>query len=162
MCRCSQRAQYARSGDVHIAYQVTGDGPFDLVFVPGFVTHLRARMDAAERSRRSCETLASVARLIRFDKRGMGLSDRTRADLPTLEERMDDVRAVMDAGKLRDSRRRWHLRGGAHGRCCSPRPIPSEPRALVLRSACPRALWAPGYPWGRTEQQYQPRHGAAN
>jgi pimeloyl-ACP methyl ester carboxylesterase len=88
---------YARSGDVHIAYQVIGDGPVDLVLVSGWITHVELSWDepleAAFRRR-----LASFSRLIVFDKRGTGLSDRVPVDqLPILEERMDDVRAVMDA-----------------------------------------------------------------
>ena len=86
---------YARSGDVHIAYQVVGDGPMDLVFVPGFISNIDLHWDDpgyAHLLRR----LAAFCRLIQFDKRGTGLSDRV-AGLPTLEQRMDDVRAVMDA-----------------------------------------------------------------
>src|SRR5437867_3496302 len=87
--------RYAKSGDVHIAYQVVGEGPIDLVFVPGFISHLELAWEdpgIAHTYRR----LAAFSRLILFDKRGTGLSDR-RVGLPTLEERMDDVRAVMDA-----------------------------------------------------------------
>ncbi len=89
--------RYAKSGDVHIAYQVIGDGPVDLVFVSGWITHVELGWDdsleAAFRRR-----LAAFSRLILFDKRGTGLSDRVPVDqLPILEERMDDVRAVMDA-----------------------------------------------------------------
>jgi class 3 adenylate cyclase len=89
--------RYAKSGDVHIAYQVVGEGPVDLVFVSGWLNHLELSwedpLEAAFRRR-----LASFARLIIFDKRGTGLSDRVPVDqLPIFEERMDDVRAVMDA-----------------------------------------------------------------
>jgi class 3 adenylate cyclase len=87
--------RYARSGDLHIAYQVVGEGPRDLVFVPGFVSHLDLDWENPARAR-SIERLASFARVIRFDKRGTGLSDRV-GGIPGLEERMDDVRAVMDA-----------------------------------------------------------------
>jgi class 3 adenylate cyclase len=86
--------RYARSGDVEVAYQTLGDGPPDIVLVDGSITHLRVLWEEP-RYRRFCERLASFARLIRFDKRGMGMSDRVRAG--TLEERMDDIRAVMDA-----------------------------------------------------------------
>jgi class 3 adenylate cyclase len=86
--------RYARSGDVEIAYHVVGEGPPDLVLVDGQLTHLRVLWEEP-RYRRFCERLASFARVIRFDKRGMGMSDRVRAG--TLEERMDDIRAVMDA-----------------------------------------------------------------
>ena len=87
--------RYAKSGDVHIAYQVIGSGPFDLVFVPGFISHVDHVWDEPRWSS-FLERLASFSRLICFDKRGTGLSDRVSA-IPTLEERMDDVRAVMDA-----------------------------------------------------------------
>jgi class 3 adenylate cyclase len=89
-----QRTRYAKSGAVHVAYQVLGDGPTDLVYVQGAFTHLDVMWELPA-FRRFCEQLASFTRLIWFDKRGMGLSDRVAAG--TLEERMDDVRAVMDA-----------------------------------------------------------------
>ena len=87
--------RYTRSGDVNIAYQVTGDGPFDLVLVPGFFSHLEIGREHAGYAR-FLERLESFARLICFDKRGTGLSDRG-VGLPDFETRMDDVRAVMDA-----------------------------------------------------------------
>ena len=86
--------RYAKSGDVHIAYQVTGAGP-DLVLVPGWVSHVEYAWESSSFSR-FLDRLASFSRLILLDRRGTGLSDRV-AELPTLEERMDDVRAVMDA-----------------------------------------------------------------
>ena len=86
---------YAKSGEVSIAYQVVGEGPTDLVLVPGFVSNVEAAWGWPNLAR-FLHRLASVSRLIVFDKRGTGLSDpMTRA--PTLEERMDDIRAVMDA-----------------------------------------------------------------
>src|SRR5918999_208362 len=87
--------QYARSGDAHIAYQVIGEGPFDVVFVPGFISNLDHLWEEPRRAR-FFERLASYSRLILFDKRGTGLSDRV-GGIPGLEQRMDDVRAVMDA-----------------------------------------------------------------
>jgi class 3 adenylate cyclase len=87
--------RYAKSGDVSIAYQVVGEGPLDLVLVPGFVSHLDVDWDDP-RHAHFLRRLASFSRLIRFDKRGTGLSDRP-GGLPDLETRMDDVRAVMDA-----------------------------------------------------------------
>ena len=87
--------RYARSGDINIAYQVVGDAPLDLVLVPGFVSHLELDWEHAGYGR-LLERLSSFARLIRFDKRGTGLSDRPHG-LPDLETRMDDVRCVMDA-----------------------------------------------------------------
>ncbi|MEP6976738.1 MAG: alpha/beta hydrolase [Thermoleophilia bacterium] len=86
--------QYAQSDDVDIAYAVLGDGPRDVVWVAGAMTNLAVMWELPE-FRRFCEQLASFSRLILFDKRGMGLSDRV--EVGTLEERMDDVRAVMDA-----------------------------------------------------------------
>ena len=89
--------RYARAGDLSIAYQVVGDGPRDLVVVPGWISHLEYQWEEPSYAR-FLERLASFSRLILFDKRGSGLSDRVSTSaLPTLEERMDDVRAVMDA-----------------------------------------------------------------
>ncbi len=87
--------RYAKSGDIHIAYQVFGDGPVDLVLAPGFVSHIENYWDDP-RCARWLTRLASFSRLVIFDKRGTGLSDRV-PDLPTMDERMDDMRAVMDA-----------------------------------------------------------------
>ena len=91
------QTRYAKSGDVHIAYQVVGDGPFDLVLVPGAFSHVEVWWEEPLAAS-FLQRLASFSRLILFDKRGTGLSDRVPDHaLPTLEERMDDVRAVMDA-----------------------------------------------------------------
>jgi pimeloyl-ACP methyl ester carboxylesterase len=87
--------RYAKSGDVHIAYQVVGGGPFDLVYVPGFVSNMDLQWEMPEWAR-FFSRLAAFSRLILFDKRGTGLSDRD-VGIASLEERMDDVRAVMDA-----------------------------------------------------------------
>jgi len=87
--------QYARSGDLRIAYQVIGNGPLDLVFVPGFVSNIDLLWERPEWAS-FLSRLATFSRLILFDKRGTGLSDRT-AGIASLEERIDDVRAVMDA-----------------------------------------------------------------
>src|SRR6185436_17618284 len=87
--------RYAKSGDINIAYQVLGDGPVDLIYVPGWVTHLEYGWEEPSVAR-FYRKLASFSRLILFDKRGTGLSDQS-TNLPTLEQRMDDVRAVMQA-----------------------------------------------------------------
>ena len=87
--------RYAKSGDTHIAYQVLGSGPLDLVYVPGFVSHLEHQWQNL-RWAHMLRRLASFSRLIMFDKPGTGMSDRLGA-IPTLEQRIDDVRAVMDA-----------------------------------------------------------------
>src|SRR4028118_1839345 len=92
--------RYARSGDLRIAYQVVGEGPIDLVFVPGFISNADLIWDDPVFAK-FLNRLAGFSRLILFDKRGTGLSDRV-GDLPSLEVRMDDVRAVMDvAGSKR-------------------------------------------------------------
>ena len=87
--------RYAKSGNVSIAYQVVGDGPVDLVFVPGFVSQAEAAWEEP-RLAHFMRRLASFSRLITFDKRGTGMSDPVTT-LPTQEERLDDIRAVMDA-----------------------------------------------------------------
>ena len=88
--------RYAKTGDgVHIAYQVVGDGPIDLVFVPGWVSHVEWAWENPSYAR-FFRRLASFSRLILFDKRGLGLSDRPER-LPTLEDQMADVGAVLDA-----------------------------------------------------------------
>ncbi len=93
--RTPPETRYAKSGDIHIAYQTIGKGPLDLVFVPGFISHVEWFWEEPACAR-FFGRLASFARLILFDKRGTGLSGRV-AQVPTLEQRMDDVRAVLDA-----------------------------------------------------------------
>jgi class 3 adenylate cyclase/pimeloyl-ACP methyl ester carboxylesterase len=140
--------RYAKSGDVNIAYQVVGDGPFDLIHVPPFVSNLELQWeDPAER--RYFERLASFSRLIMFDKRGTGLSDRVA--VATLEERMDDLRAVMDdVGSERAA-----VYGGSEGGALSllfATTYPERVSALVLYGAYPRMTWAPDYPDGVPEE----------
>jgi len=143
--------QYAKSGDVNIAYQVTGDGPFDLVFVPGYVTHIELAWSLPSFGS-FIEDLSKFSRLIRFDKRGTGMSDRV-SGAPTLETRMDDVRAVMDAvGSQRAAF--YGLSEGAAMSILFAATYPERTAALVLRSGFPRRMWAPDYPWGRTQAQY--------
>lgn len=143
--------RYARSGDVAIAYQVTGDGPFDVVFVPPFLTH--AELLWTTSFRQMLSGMSSFCRLIRFDKRGTGMSDRV-AGAPTLEARMDDARAVMDA--VGSSRAAFF--GSSEGAAMSmlfAATYPERTAALVLRSAYPRTMWAPDYPGGRSEEEYR-------
>ena len=100
------QTRYARSGDVSIAYQVLGDGPFDIVFVPPTVSNVELGWEVPN-VRTFLERLSSFSRLIHFDKRGTGMSDRV-VGAPTLEARMDDVRAVMDAaGSVRAALVGW-------------------------------------------------------
>jgi pimeloyl-ACP methyl ester carboxylesterase/class 3 adenylate cyclase len=140
--------RYAKSGDVNIAYQVVGDGPFDLVYVPPFVTNLELQWEDPT-ERRYLERLASFCRLIMFDKRGIGLSDRVA--VATLEERLDDLRAVMDAA----GSQRAALFGGSEGGALAilfAATYPERVSALVLYGAYPRMAWAPDYPDGLPEE----------
>jgi pimeloyl-ACP methyl ester carboxylesterase len=144
--------RYARSGDVSIAYQVIGEGPFDVVLVPGFLSHVELgwKVPVAARTR---ERLVEFCRLILFDKRGTGMSDRV-GGAPTLEARMDDVRAVMDAsGSARAA-----ILGVSEGAPMSllfAATYPERTAALVLWGGLPRMMWAADYPWGYTEEGYR-------
>jgi class 3 adenylate cyclase/alpha-beta hydrolase superfamily lysophospholipase len=137
--------RYARSGDVSIAYQVTGEGPFDVVYVPPFVTHLELAWNVPV-LRGWFERLGSFSRLIRFDKRGTGMSD-DMGDAPTLETRMDDVRAVMDAAES-DRAAIIGVSEGGPMSVCFAATYPHRVWALVLEATFPRTLWASDYPWG--------------
>jgi class 3 adenylate cyclase len=141
---------YARSGDVSIAYQVVGDGPFDLVFVPPATSHVELGWEVPS-GRAFRKGLASFARLIFFDKRGTGMSDRV-AGAPTLETRMDDVRAVMDAA----GSQRAAVIGWSEGVAMSAlfaATYPERAWALVLYGGAARELHAADYPWGPTEAE---------
>lgn len=138
--------RYAKSGDVHIAYQVTGCGPFDLVWVPGFMSHLEADWDHPARVH-ILERLNSFCRLIRFDKRGTGLSDRVA--VPTLEQRMDDVRAVMDAVDSKQAALFGFSEGGPMSLLFAA-TYPERTIALALYGSYARRLWAPDHPYGKT------------
>ncbi len=144
--------RYAFSGDVNIAYQVWGDGPRDLVFVPGFVSNVEASWEEA-RFARFLMRLGSFARVILFDKRGTGLSDRV-ADMPSLEVRMDDVRAVMDAvGSERAAL--FGMSEGAPMSLLFAATYPQRTVAVITAGGYARRAWAPDYPLGLTEQRYQ-------
>jgi pimeloyl-ACP methyl ester carboxylesterase len=146
------QTRYARSGEINIAYQVMGDGPFDLVFVPGYVTHLELAWKLPTFGQALAE-MTSFARLIKFDKRGTGMSDPV-SGAPTLETRMDDVRAVMDAVGCRRAAL-FGLSEGASMSILFAATYPERTAALVLRGPFARTLWAPDYPWGRTEEDYE-------
>ena len=143
--------KYAKSGDVHIAYQVLGDGPLDLVFVPGWVSHLDYLWEGP--SAGFLTRLASFSRLILFDKRGTGLSDRV-AEMPTIEQRMDDVRAVMDAAESE----RAALLGISEGAAmCAvfAATYPERTAALVIYGGYAKRVWDPEYPWAPTPAERQ-------
>jgi len=138
------QTQYAKSGDASIAYQVVGDGPNDLVLVLGFATHLELQWESPSFAR-FFERISSFSRLILFDKRGTGLSDPV-TDVPTLELRIDDVRAVMDAA----GSERAALFGISEGGPMSALFAATHPdrvSALVLYGAMGRTTEAPDYPW---------------
>ena len=148
------RVHYARSGNVNIAYQVIGSGPIDLVFVMGWVSHLEYFWN--EPSFASFLTsLSSMARLILFDKRGTGLSDSVPVDgLPSLEQRMDDVRAVMDAA---GSERAVLLGVSEGGPLCIlfAASYPEKTEALVVIGSYARRLRDIDYPWGPTAAEHR-------
>jgi class 3 adenylate cyclase len=144
--------RYARSGDVMIAYQVLGEGPFDVVFAPGSVSHVELYWEAAGVAA-FLRGVAEHARLLYFDKRGTGLSDRDTG-APTLEERSDDIRAVMDAA----GSERAALFGASEGVPMSivfAASYPERVSALVLYGGMARMLWAPDYLFGTTEREYR-------
>jgi DNA-binding winged helix-turn-helix (wHTH) protein/class 3 adenylate cyclase len=142
--------RYAKSGALNIAYQVTGSGPRDLVLISGFVSHLD--LDWAEpRHAHFLGRLGSFARLIRFDKRGTGLSDRP-GGLPDLETRMDDVRAVMDAVGSERAVLFGYSEGGPMAVLFAA-TYRERTAALVLYGTYARRLASADYPWGRTLEQ---------
>jgi pimeloyl-ACP methyl ester carboxylesterase len=145
------QTRYARSGKVNIAYQVTGEGPLDLVYVPGWVSHVELRWEEPDHAR-FLHRLASFSRLITFDKRGTGLSDRVPDDqLPTLETRMDDLRAVMDAV---GSQRAALFGCSEGGNMCMlfAATHPERTTALVTYSCFAKRIWSPDYPWAPTPE----------
>jgi DNA-binding winged helix-turn-helix (wHTH) protein/pimeloyl-ACP methyl ester carboxylesterase len=142
--------RYARSGDVNIAYQVVGDGPIDLVFVMGWVSHLEYFWTEPTFAR-FLRRLASFSRVILFDKRGTGLSDRVTV-LPSLEQRMDDVRAVMDAVGSRQAALFGVSEGGP---MCTlfAATYPEKTLGLITVGSYARRLRTDDYPWGPTVEE---------
>ena len=142
--------RYARSGELNIAYQVVGDGPADLLMIPGWFSHLA--LDWEEPSWvRWCERLASFARVVRFDKRGTGMSDRPPG-IPTPDERMADARAVMHAAGLTSA----HVLGWSEG---GPLGIllavahPERVRSLILYGTQATFRRRDDYPFGDVEDE---------
>jgi pimeloyl-ACP methyl ester carboxylesterase/class 3 adenylate cyclase len=141
--------RYAKSGDLRIAYQVHGDGPLDLVFAPGYLSHLEQNQWWPT-YRAFFERMASFSRLLVFDRRGTGLSDRI-LNLGSFEELMDDIGAVLDAA----GSERAALFGGAEGGpMCAlfAATYPERTTALVLGASYARRRWAPDYPWGLDDE----------
>ena len=147
---------YARSGDVWIAYQLVGDGPLDLILVHGWVCTFQPAWENPKLAS-FYRRLASLGRLVLFDKRGTGLSDRVSPErLPDLETRMDDVRAVMDAVGSERALVLGVSEGGAMSALFAA-TYPERTIGLVLMGAFARMMHAPDYPIGVTENAYQRR-----
>jgi pimeloyl-ACP methyl ester carboxylesterase len=143
---------YAVHEGVHIAYQVVGDGPIDLVYTPGIWSNLEIMWEWPAWAR-YLNRLASFSRLILFDMRGVGLSDRG-PEPPVLELQMDDVRAVMDAAGSDTAA----IFGGARGAAMTllyAATYPERTRALVLYAPFAKTLRSPEWPFGRSEEEQQ-------
>ncbi len=144
---------YARSGSVYVAYQAFGKGPFDIVVIPGTLSNIAYGWEF-ECWRNYYGTLASFARVLLFDKRGTGISDPVPG-APSIEERMDDVRAVMDAAGSEQAA----LVGGLDGAAMEvlfAATYPERTAALVLNNPVVRGRWAPDYPWGARSEPDTP------
>jgi class 3 adenylate cyclase/pimeloyl-ACP methyl ester carboxylesterase len=143
--------RYASSGDIQIAYQVTGAGAFDMVLAPGTVSHLDLQWESPV-ARREIEAWSSVARLVRFDKRGTGLSDRP-TNAATLEERADDIRAVMDAVGLERAVIFGRSEGGQMA-CLFAATYPERTVALVTWGTMARWVKDERHPWGLSSAEH--------
>jgi pimeloyl-ACP methyl ester carboxylesterase len=142
--------RFARSGEIDVAYRVIGDGPIDLVYVEGAYTHLEIAWELPA-YRRYCERLAEFTRLILFDKRGMGMSDRVPG-ATTLEERMDDIRAVMDAVGSERAAVMGESEGGPLSMLFAA-AHPERTVALILQGAEVRERRDEDWPWGEQTQE---------
>jgi pimeloyl-ACP methyl ester carboxylesterase len=146
--------RYARSGGVSIAYQVSGSGSVDLVFVGGWITHIEAFREDPGVARFQ-DSLRRFARVVDFDKRGTGLSDRVpEAQLPTMEERMDDIRAVMDAAQLERASLLGFSEGGALAMLFAA-THPARTDKLVLWGSHASMVSRDGYPWGMSTAEVE-------
>jgi class 3 adenylate cyclase len=141
--------RYARSGDVHIAYQVVGEGPIDLVYVPTWISQFEHYWEEP-RVAQFFQRLASFSRLIMFDRRGCGMSD-PMPHAPSLEEQMDDVVAVMDAAGSERAAVFAQFEAGAMAALFAA-THPERTTALMLYEATPRASWAPDYDWAMRKE----------
>ena len=145
------QTQFTKSGDATIAYQVTGKGPIDLVYIPGWVTNIEYEWENP-RYAHFYELLGSFARLIRFDKRGTGMSDR-QVGYPTLENRMEDVRAVMDAVGSERAAILCISEGGQLGMLFAA-TYPDRCAALILLGCFARETWAPDLPFNTRREVF--------
>jgi class 3 adenylate cyclase len=144
--------RYAKTVDgVHIAYQVRGDGPIDIVFIHGYAACFEVELED-EATARLADRLASFSRLIFFDKRGTGLSDRQQT--PDLDMRADDLRAVTDAVGSERAVLLGQSEGGALGAFFAA-AHPDRVSGVVLYGCHARYAWAPDYPWGMTEEEHR-------
>ena len=148
------RTRYAKSGDVNIAYQVAGEADIDLVFAPGTVSHLDLDYDFDEPdSLWEWERFLSFSRFIRFDKRGTGLSDRV-THVASLEERTDDIRAVLDAVGSERAVILGVSEGGSMA-CMFAATYPERTRALIIWGGQASWLRRPGMSWGIPREEYE-------
>jgi class 3 adenylate cyclase/alpha-beta hydrolase superfamily lysophospholipase len=150
----SPTTRYARSGDVNIAYQVIdGDGPLDVVFVHGFVGNMEVQAEQPG-NEAFFQRLASIGRVIRFDRRGTGLSDRVR-EVPTLEARMDDLRAVMDAVSSRRAALVATFEAASMAMVYAA-TYPERVAALALYNPTAKGVRTADYPWAsRSEAEWE-------
>lgn len=138
--------RYAKSGNLNIAYQVIGEGPRDLVYVPGWVSNIEVMWEDPGLDR-CLRRLASFSRLILFDKRGTGMSDPVSPEeLPTLEQRMDDVRAVMDAVRSEKATLLGHSEGGNMSVLFAA-TYPERTEGLILTGSWASRIPSADYPW---------------
>ena len=143
-------ARYARSGDVHIAYIVEGDGPIDLVWIPPWISQVEYLWSEASLAA-VMERLTSFARVITFDRRGSGLSDPLQG-APTLEEQMDDVLAVMDAAGSEQAAIVATLEGGPMAALFAA-SHPDRTLSLTMYATFARSVWAPDYDWAWSAEE---------
>ena len=143
------KTQYAKSGDVHIAYQVFGEGPINLAVLSGLNSHVELQWEDPG-TKYFLEGLGAFARVVVFDKRGIGMSDRVPDNaLPGLEQRMDDLRAVMDAAGMEHAA----IYGTSEGSAMSilfAATYPERTDSLILHGGFAKRAWAPDYPYGQT------------
>ena len=146
--------RYTKSGDLNIAYQVVGDGPLDLIYVPGWISNVELNWEEPAHAH-VLDRLAGFSRLILFDKRGTGMSDPVPLDkLPTLEERMDDVRAVLDAVGSEQAAVFGFSEGGLMSALFAA-TYPARVTALALYGVFAKRIWSPDYPWAPKPEDRQ-------